>query len=121
VWLARYEQINHFEKMLHDTGTTILKFFLHISRNEQKKRLEERKSDPRKNWKHSPDDAASHSQWDAYQQAYDAMLQRCTTPWAPWRVIPADQKWYRNYAVCRAMVEKLREIDPQFPRLVDED
>ncbi len=116
VWQARYEQINHFEQLLHDTGTTILKFFLHISRKEQKERLQARLDDPSKNWKFSTEDLVKREHWDAYQAAYEDMLNRCTTPWAPWRVIPADRKWYRNYALARTIVETLRAMDPQFPQ-----
>jgi PPK2 family polyphosphate:nucleotide phosphotransferase len=114
-WLARYEQINQFEKLLCDTGTTIIKFFLHISRDEQKERFEERINDPRKRWKFSCEDLEKRKKWDEYQIAYNDMLNRCSTPWAPWRVIPADQKWYRNYAVCRALVETLRAMELKYP------
>lgn len=115
VWNARYEQINQFEKLLHDSGTTILKFFLHISEDEQKKRLEERQTEVRKQWKFSPGDLSDRKDWKKYMQAYDDILERCNTPYAPWYVIPADQKWYRNYAVAKVIEHTLRTLDPQYP------
>lgn len=120
VWRARYEQINHFERLLHETGTTILKFFLLISRKEQEQRLEERIKNPKKNWKFSREDLLKQGQWNEYQEAYEDMLHRCTTPWAPWRVIPADQKWYRNYAICQAIVETFRTMNPKYPQAIDD-
>jgi PPK2 family polyphosphate:nucleotide phosphotransferase len=120
VWQPRYEQINQFEKLLHDTGTTIIKFFLHISKKEQKERFEERIENPRKRWKFSCEDLAKREQWDDYQMAYEEMLNRCTTPWAPWRVIPADQKWYRNYAICRALVQTLQGMELKYPQAIEE-
>ncbi len=115
VWRARYEQINQFEKLLTDTGTTILKFYLHISADEQKQRFQQRLHDPEKNWKFSADDLHKRKQWDDYMQAYQEMLERCSTTHAPWYVIPADQKWYRNLAIARVLVGTLREMDPQYP------
>ncbi|MBW3597581.1 MAG: polyphosphate kinase 2 family protein [Planctomycetes bacterium] len=120
VWRARYEHINRFEKLLDDTGTTIVKFFLHISRKEQKKRLQKRIDNPDKNWKFSHEDLQKRKQWDEYQEAYEEMLSRCGAERALWRVIPADQKWYRNLAVCRTLVETLREMNPQFPKPIEE-
>ena len=114
-WRPRYEQINQFEKMLCENGTTILKFYLHISAKEQKERFEERLSDPAKNWKFSIDDLRKREQWDAYMEAFEEMLNRCTTPWAPWHVIPANQKWYRNLAITKTIVETIRQLNPQFP------
>lgn len=115
VWRTRYEQINQFEKMLAENGTTILKFYLHISTKEQRKRFQKRLDDPNKNWKFSMDDLNKRRQWDEYMQAYEEMLSRCTTEWAPWHVIPADQKWYRNLAVTKTIVHAIRQLDPQFP------
>ena len=115
VWQARYEQINQFELFLHDTGTTLLKFYLHISKKEQKKRFKERLKYPEKQWKFDLGDLEKRKQWDAYKAAFEAMLNRCTTDWAPWHVIPADQKWYRNLAVMRTIVDRLRQLNPQFP------
>jgi PPK2 family polyphosphate:nucleotide phosphotransferase len=120
VWARRYDHIRRFERMLADEGTVIVKLFLHISHKEQKERLEKRVKNPDKNWKFSHEDLEKRKQWDEYQEAFEEMLNRCTTPWAPWRVIPADQKWYRNLAVCRTLVETLREMNPQFPQAMEE-
>jgi PPK2 family polyphosphate:nucleotide phosphotransferase len=115
VWRPRYQQINDFEKMLVETGTIILKFYLHISKDEQRERFQARVNDPTKNWKFSFDDLEKRKLWLDYMAAYEEMLNRTTTAWAPWHVIPADQKWYRNLAVTRAIVSTLRELDPQYP------
>src|SRR5829696_8128462 len=105
----RYEQINFFEKMLAENGTTILKFMLHISKDEQKERLQERLDDPAKHWKFNPGDLEDREHWDEYQDAYEIMLNRCSTKWAPWHIIPADRKWVRNAAIAtivKATLEK---------------
>lgn len=116
VWSARYDQINAFERHLVDNGTQILKFFLHISREEQAERLRERVTDPAKRWKFSPDDLRKRVQWDDYQRAYEDALQRCTTEHAPWHVIPGDRNWVRNLAVAAIVRAKLEDMDPQFPQ-----
>lgn len=115
-WGARFEQINQFERMLTETGTTILKFYLHISKKEQAQRLQARLDDPEKNWKFSIDDLEKRKKWDEYMVAYEDALNGCTTDWAPWYVIPADQKWYRNLAIARIVVNALRELKTQFPK-----
>jgi PPK2 family polyphosphate:nucleotide phosphotransferase len=115
-WGTRFEQINQFERMLTETGTTILKLYLHISKEEQAERFQERLDDPEKNWKFSVDDLEKRKKWDEYMVAYEDALNRCTTDWAPWYVIPADQKWYRNLAIARIVVNALRNLDPQFPK-----
>jgi PPK2 family polyphosphate:nucleotide phosphotransferase len=115
VWRQRYEQINHFEKLLADTGTTILKFFLHISKEEQKERFEERLADPRKNWKFSMGDVDERRYWDDYMCAFEEALSRCSTPWAPWHIIPANRKWYRNLAISKIIIETLKKLDMQYP------
>jgi len=112
----RYGQINAFEKMLVENGTTILKFMLHISRDEQKERLQERLADPKKHWKFNPSDLEDRAYWDAYQDAYETMLQRCSTDHAPWHVIPADRKWVRNAAIASIVKATLEEMDPQYPK-----
>lgn len=119
VWEPRYEQINQFEKLLHDTGTTILKFYLHISPDEQKTRFQDRLNDPHKQWKFSVEDLEKRKFWHDYMAAYEEMLTRCTTPWAPWYIIPADQKWYRNLSVTRTIVKTLQQLDPQYPPAAD--
>ena len=116
VWQARYEQINQFEKLLADNGMVILKFFLHISKDEQRKRLQERMTDPTKQWKFSAEDVAKHKQYDQYMAAYEDVLNRCTTPWAPWYAIPTDHNWYRNLAVARVVVARLRAMNPTYPK-----
>jgi PPK2 family polyphosphate:nucleotide phosphotransferase len=115
VWSKRFDRINEFETLLTESGTTILKFFLHISRNEQHKRFRARLTQPQKHWKFSPADLEESLRWDDYQAAFEDVLTRCHSEAAPWHVIPADQKWYRNLAVCRVIVETLREMNPQYP------
>jgi PPK2 family polyphosphate:nucleotide phosphotransferase len=112
----RYDQINAFEKMLVENGTTILKFMLHISKDEQKERFQERLDDPRKHWKFNPGDLDDRNYWDEYQEAYETMLRRCSTEHAPWYVIPADRKWVRNAAIASIVKATLEEMDPQYPK-----
>ena len=116
VWRGRYEQINRFERHLSETGTRILKFFLHISKAEQRRRLQARLDDPDKRWKFSRTDLQERKRWSDYQSAYEDALTKCSTPWAPWHVVPADHKWYRNLAVARTLVEALEEMAPRPPR-----
>ncbi|MCA9923156.1 MAG: polyphosphate kinase 2 family protein, partial [Anaerolineales bacterium] len=115
IWRPRYAQINQFEKLLHDTGTRLLKFFLHISKAEQKERFQSRLDEPSKNWKFSLEDVEKRGYWDDYMAAYEEMVQQCSTPYAPWYVIPANQKWYRNLVITRIIVETLRDMNPQYP------
>ncbi len=115
VWKARYAQINQFEKMLTANGVTVLKFFLHISKDEQKKRLEERLQDPTRHWKLSLKDIEERGYWGDYRKAYEAVLSKCSTPWAPWYVIPADHKWYRNLRVAEIIVKTLRDFKMDYP------
>ncbi len=115
VWKARYDQINAFEKLLADGGLTFVKCFLHISRKEQRERLEDRLRDPRKQWKLGPDDLADRERWDDFQAAYDDALTKCNTEHAPWHIVPADRKWYRNLVVARLVRETLERLDPRFP------
>ena len=106
----RYDHINNFEKLLTDSGTVILKFFLHISNGEQKERLLAREKDPTKSWKLSPTDWKERELWDDYQAAYEDALNHCATPAAPWYVVPADKKWFRDPAVAEAILERLRPL-----------
>lgn len=115
VWEPRFDQINAFEKLLGDGGLTFVKCFLHISKREQRERLEERLRDPRKQWKLGPDDLADRARWNDFQQAYDDALTRCNTPDAPWHIVPADKKWYRNLVVARLLRQTLERLDPRFP------
>jgi len=116
VWHARYAQINDFEREVTRRGTTIVKVFLHVSFEEQTRRLLARLDDPKKRWKFQPGDVEERALWDAYIAAYDDAIARCSTSVAPWHVVPADHKWYRNWAVARLLIETLGEMDPQYPK-----
>jgi PPK2 family polyphosphate:nucleotide phosphotransferase len=111
----RYAMINQFEKELVRSGTKVVKFCLHISYDEQRKRLLERLRDPDKQWKFHENDINERAYWDDYQSAYGIAITRCTTRWAPWYVIPANDKDYRNWAVSKILTETLEEMDPQYP------
>ncbi|MET0133536.1 MAG: PPK2 family polyphosphate kinase [Kibdelosporangium sp.] len=115
VWRARYEQINAFEQELTDSGTTVIKCFLHISPEEQRSRLEARLLRPEKHWKYNPADLEARAKWDDYQAAYAEALTQCDSDSAPWYVVPSDHKWYRNWAVSQLLLETLEEVDPHFP------
>ncbi len=115
VWQARYDHICAFEKMLADEGVTILKFYLHISRTEQKKRLEERLQDPTKYWKFAIGDLKTREHWDDYMEAYQDALNRTSTEYAPWYLVPADKKWFRNLVIGTVMVETLKKLDIRYP------
>jgi len=112
VWKRRFGHINDFERMLSDERMVVVKYFLHIGRDIQKKRLEERLADPSKHWKFDPADLEDRLHWDDYQRAYEEVLERCSTEWAPWRVVPSDRKWARNLALAEDLVEVLRGLDP---------
>jgi PPK2 family polyphosphate:nucleotide phosphotransferase len=112
----RYRQINDFEQYLTDHGTVIIKFMLHISKEEQRDRLIERLKDPEKRWKFSAQDIAERKRWDDYQSAYESVLEHCSTRAAPWHVIPSDRKWLRNLAVAGIVVETMKEMDPRLPK-----
>ena len=116
IWKARYEQINQFEKLCADNGTTILKFFLHIDRDEQKERLEARLADPLKRWKFRTGDLEDRALWDDYMAAYADALAKTTTPWAPWYVVPANRKWFRNLVVATVLVEALEALKIKNPQ-----
>jgi PPK2 family polyphosphate:nucleotide phosphotransferase len=115
VWGRRYEHINAFEKLLADEGTTILKFFLHISKEEQRERLQARLDEPDKAWKFSMGDLDERKLWDSYTGAYQDALERTSTEWAPWYVVPADRKWYRNIVISQVLVETLESLDMAYP------
>lgn len=118
-WMKRYRQINDFERMLSENDVTIVKFFLHISQAEQKKQLEERLDEPEKRWKFDPQDLKERALWDAYTRAYRDVLRKCSTPWAPWYIVPSDLRRVRDYHVARVVVETLERMNPQFPRRAD--
>ena len=115
VWSRRYKHINDFERMLSDEGVTIVKFFLHISKDEQKQRLEARLAKPEKHWKFNPADLKERERWDDYQQAYEDALRECSTKHAPWYVVPADKKWFRNWVVSDVLVRTLKGLKMQYP------
>jgi PPK2 family polyphosphate:nucleotide phosphotransferase len=115
-WRQRYEQINQFEKQLTESGVAILKFFLHISKAEQKARLQERMDEPTKRWKFSVGDLKERALWDDYMAAYEDVVRLTSTAWAPWYVVPADHNWYRNLVVGRVIVETLRGFAMQYPQ-----
>ncbi|MDW8325179.1 MAG: polyphosphate kinase 2 family protein [Anaerolineales bacterium] len=117
VWQKRYDHINAFEKLLADEGTTIVKFFLHISAEEQKKRLQERLNDPNKHWKFNPGDLEERKLWRQYMQAYEEAISRTSTEYAPWYIVPANRKWYRNLVVASVLVETLRGLKLSYPKL----
>ncbi len=114
-WETRYERINQFEKMLSDGGVTIVKVFLHISKDEQRKRLQSRLDDPKKRWKFSRADLKERTFWSDYQRAYEAALTRCNTDQAPWHIVPSNHKWYRNLVVSRILRKSLERMAPKFP------
>ena len=111
----RYDQINGFERMLSENGVVILKFFLHVSRAEQKKRLEDRLTDKKKNWKFQVGDLDDRARWRDYTGAYRIALGRCSTDWAPWYVVPADDKKVRNLLISRAIADTLERLDLRYP------
>lgn len=115
VWQGRFDHINHFERILVDGGTQILKFFLHISKDEQKERLQERLDVPSKNWKFSIGDLPVRAKWDDYMAAYEDVLTKCNTDYAPWHIVPANRKWYRNLVVTRAIVDTMEGMNLAYP------
>jgi len=115
VWRGRYEEINAFERELADSGFTIVKIMLHISREEQLERLKARLDDPTKRWKFNPADIDERAKWDEYQRAYQDALANCSTDLAPWYVVPADRKWYRDWAVARLLQETLESLKLRYP------
>jgi PPK2 family polyphosphate:nucleotide phosphotransferase len=117
VWKRRYRHIVEFERMLAEEGTTIIKIFLHISKDEQKRRLEARLANPAKHWKFNPDDLADRARWEDFQVAYQDLIAKTSTLAAPWYVIPADKKWYRNLVVSRIIVEHLRRLNMDFAKI----
>lgn len=115
VWGKRYDHINNFERMLADEGTTILKFFLHISKEEQKERLQARLDEPDKNWKFNSGDLAERKRWPLYIEAYEDVLSKTSTEYAPWYIVPADRKWYRNLVVSWTVIEALEGLNMGLP------
>ncbi|MFV0258822.1 MAG: polyphosphate kinase 2 family protein [Acidimicrobiales bacterium] len=114
-WSGRYQHIVNFEQLLTDEGTTIVKLFLHISRDEQRERLQDRLDDPGKHWKFNPADLEPREKWNEYQQAFQDAINRTTTDTAPWFVVPADRKWYRDLVVSTILVETLERLNMTYP------
>jgi PPK2 family polyphosphate:nucleotide phosphotransferase len=120
IWKRRFSEMNNFEKYLVDNGTRVIKFFLNVSKEEQKKRFLERIERPEKNWKFSITDAQERGHWDEYMAAYEDMLNHTSTRWAPWYVIPADKKWFTRLAVAAVLLDAIQKIDPQYPTVSEE-
>lgn len=120
VWGKRYKHINEFERILADEGTTILKFFLHISMDEQKERLQARLDEPHKQWKFSLGDLAERKLWPEYIKAYEAVLSQTSTEWAPWFIVPANKKWYRNLVIATILVKTLEGLQMSYPEPEDD-
>jgi PPK2 family polyphosphate:nucleotide phosphotransferase len=117
VWKRRQRHVVDFERMLAEEGTTIVKIFLHISKEEQKRRLEARLENPAKHWKFNPDDLADRARWDDFMAAYEDVMGKTSTDFAPWYVVPADRKWYRNLCVARIMADTLKKLDMKLPKI----
>lgn len=115
VWKRRQRHIVEFERMLAEEGTTIVKIFLHISKAEQKRRLESRLADPIKHWKINPDDLVDRAHWEDFMTAYEDVITKTSTEYAPWYIVPADRKWYRNLCVARIMLDTLKKLNMEFP------
>jgi PPK2 family polyphosphate:nucleotide phosphotransferase len=115
VWEKRYDHINEFERLLAENGTRILKFYLHISKAEQKERLQARLDDPQKHWKFSVGDLPVRERWDDYMAAYEDAITRCNSDYAPWHIVPANRKWYRDLVVAKAIAETLEDMQPEYP------
>jgi len=120
IWKSRFEAINNFERYLVVNGIAVIKFFLNVSKEEQKKRFLERIDQPEKHWKFSTSDAKERAFWDDYMKAYEEVFSHTSTEWAPWHVVPADHKWFTRLAVAAVIVTKMREINPQYPTMSQE-
>ncbi len=120
IWRHRYQEINNFERMLADEGTTIRKFFLHISKEEQKQRFLDRLDAPDKQWKFNPEDIKERALWNDYQKAYQDALEETSTKWAPWYIVPANHKWFRNLVISSVLVQMLKDMNPQPPAAIRE-
>lgn len=117
----RYEHINNYEDELYENGYQVVKIFLNVSKDKQKERFLERIDTPEKNWKFNPDDLTGRALWDGYTEAYELMINNTSSKNSPWYVVPADQKWYTHYIVSEILLQRMNEIDPQFPELSDEE
>ena len=120
VWRDRYEQINAFEKLISDNRVVLLKFFLHISKEEQAERFRERLDNPTKHWKFSVADLKMRERWDDFQRAYEDAINQCSTKHAPWHIVPANRKWFRDYVVASAVVDALEQLNLKWPKCKDD-
>lgn len=120
IWKRRFEEINNFERYLSDNGIVVLKFFLNVSKEEQKKRFLERIDRPEKNWKFSANDVKERACWDAYMEAYEDVFNHTSTKWAPWHIVPADRKWFTRLAVAAIIYQKMRSLDLRYPTVSEE-
>ncbi len=116
VWRRRYEHINAFERMLSDEGTRVVKFYLHISKDYQKDRLQRRLDNPKKHWKFDPADLKERARWDGYMKAYEEVFMRCSTDIAPWYIVPAEKRWFRDLLVAQVLVQTLESMKPKYPK-----
>ena len=119
VWSCRYDHINNFEQLLTDEGTTVIKFFLHISKEEQKRRLEERLKESKKNWKFDHNDLHERKFWNEYRAAYEDAIEKCSTRDAPWHIVPSDHKWFRNWVISDTVVRTMEKMKLEFPEPPD--
>jgi len=119
-WAERYEDINSLERQLVRNGTVIVKFFLHISKDEQMKQLLERLQDPTKHWKFSPSDLAARGRWEDYERAYETMISKTSTDWANWWIMPADHRWAMRTIVAQVILNEMRQLDLRYPPIDDE-
>jgi polyphosphate kinase 2 (PPK2 family) len=121
IWEERFESINNWEKHLDRNGTKIVKFFLNVSKDEQKRRFFKRLDRPHKEWKFNPDDVTERARWDDYQRAFEAAISATSTAWAPWYVIPADHKWVSQALVVRVLVDLIQGLGMEFPKVSPEE
>jgi PPK2 family polyphosphate:nucleotide phosphotransferase len=120
VWKKRFEQINDFERYLYENGTRVVKLYLHISKDEQKRRFLSRQQDPTKNWKLSKPDMEERKFFDKYMECFEDMINNTSTKWAPWHIIPANKKWFRNYIVSEIISKVMKSLDMSYPKLTDD-
>jgi PPK2 family polyphosphate:nucleotide phosphotransferase len=121
LWQRRFDEINAFERLMTENGIEIIKFFLHVSKAEQRERFLERLTDPEKHWKYSAQDIEEREHWDEYQHAYEQMLSHTSTEYAPWHVIPADRKWFTRAAVADIITARIESLDLSYPEVSDEE
>jgi PPK2 family polyphosphate:nucleotide phosphotransferase len=116
-WKKRFRQINDFERMLVEEGTVVLKFFLHISKEEQKRRFEDRLKDPSKNWKFKKEDLKERIYWNQYSDAFEDMLENCSKDYAPWFIVPSDKKWFRDHLISQVIVDRMEKLSLKYPKI----